>query len=265
MKEELKNILQILIEHEILTAKQIHNKLKLSKYGKTYQNTCTLLKKLTEEEVLKKTNLKYSIEESWFDKQIQLYEKLKELKKSRGVKVVFNDSKLKIVSVNSLKKLNEIWISLINNEIKREKPKDVFWEGPNCWWIFTNLSDEMNYIKELKKAEIVLHFLIKSENKLNRETEKFYNSNNCKAKIVSDKTENKDLHRGIINDLVLEVSYPKVINDFFDEVYSSEQQQVFLEKIGNIEHFKEEIVLKIYKNKEYARNIINEMSKLFDQ
>lgn len=264
METYIEQILEILIEQEGLTAKQIYNQLKKNQFKKTYQHLCNILKELHEEEVLEKKKLKYYIVSAWFDKKIDFYKELKQKYHLRGSKIIFSDNKLQVLSFKSLKSLNDYWIHLIEKEIQTKNISSVYWEGPNCWWLFTNMADEIKYIDFLKNKNIEAYFLIKINNKLNKDSCEFYSKNKCQAKIISSFEGDTYIHRGIVGNTIIEVSYPQTINKFFDEIYKQNKQSIFLDNIKQIDSFEEEITLKVYKDTEYSDKLITERLKHFN-
>ncbi len=246
------NIIEVVGEHEKINSIRIHNSLKKKSYNKSYQNTYKMLNKMLKEQILKKENQEYLINKDWLNEQIKKLNLYKDCFSKKN-KNIYSDENLKIYNFNSLLELDNFWINLIFEEIeKNSKISEVFWEGPNCWWLFSNILGEEKYLNKLTENNIKGYFLIKVNNKLNLKAKKFYLDRNFNSEIISSK-ENPYLHRGIVGDKIIEITYQDEINKLFDDIYNSDNQDVFLEKNNQIMNLKTNLTIKIIKNYELSK------------
>ena len=245
-------IIEVVAKNNNLTPIKIHNILKRKSYSKSYQNTHKTLKKMIDESIIVKINNEYKLNNEWVNSQIKKLESYTKNTTSTKKKI-YNDDKLKIYRFNYLSELNNFWIEFILNQInENDTISEIFWEGPNCWWLFSDVLSEEKYLSILSNKNIEAYFLIKINNKLNEIAKKFYMNKKTFSCIVED-SNNIYVHRGIVGEHIFEIEYLPEINDKLDKIYSSNCQEVFLNEINNVVKNKTKLTLKIIKDKELAR------------
>lgn len=261
-KDPREIIIDLIVENRKLNSIKIHNLLKKNKYSKSYQNTHKILKKMFDEKILIKTDYKYQINKTWLNSQIKKYLDYKE-KLSSKKKNMYSDKSLKIYNFQNILEIDQFWINFVIEEIENNNNiNEVYWEGPNCWWLFSNIMGEENYLKILNKNNIKGYFLIKTQNDLNNKAKKFYNDrkNFC---VIAKNPTNIYLHRGVVGNKIIEVEYDNKVNELFDEIYKSENQEVFLEKMNKVVNLKSNLTLKIISENELSEIYKNKIKSEF--
>jgi len=264
IKKTQEIIFEVIVGEDQLTSIKIHNLLKKKQYSKSYQNTYKILNEMVEDGILHKNSNEYQINKDWLKKRIQKLTDYQE-KEVSNIQNIYSDNKLKIYNINSLYELDEFWIDYVLKEIETNKGiKEVFWEGPNCWWLFSSIIEEEMYLDKLRNNNIEAYFIIKKNNILNLRTKNFYNERNCNSKICTN-LQNPYLHRGIIGNKIIEVEYGDDVNNIFDEIYESRNSDIFLDKMRDIINLKINLKIKIttdnHLSSVYSKKLKSEIEK----
>lgn len=248
-------ILKILSSKKELSSIKIHNYLKKNGHSKSYQNTFKILQEMVKNQELNKKERLYEINIKKLEEIVSSIEAIIEDYKVNSKKIKYVDKRTKIITFNSLLELDYYWADFVIKEVMRneENISEIFWEGPNCWWLFVNLYNEEKFISFLKGKNIDLYFKIKEKNNLNHKTKEFYNKRGSICKIKPENSEKKYLHRGICGNKIIEIEYPNEINKMFDEIYSFEESNIFVEKINEIVNANYRLNMKVYEDRELAK------------
>lgn len=258
-----KTILELLSLNDGLSSIKLHNLLKKQvNYSKSYQNTNKILRSLLDEGVVYKDDKNYCVCLSWVSSQLVYYSKMrKDILISSGRPVgLYTDNNMQIYELDSLLGLDSFWVQLVSDELKNNLVSEVCWEGHNCWWLFINILHEKNYLDLLRKNNVEGYFLIKQDTLLNKKAKNFYDAQNMFSN-VKKQNSNVYLHRGVVGDLIIETVYDSDVNNFFDELYSYEDEGIFLKRINDISNMKTSIVLKVVRNPVLAKLYTMEIKK----
>jgi hypothetical protein len=264
MDESLKwNLFLFIAKNKKSTLKEIHKHLTETKiYSRSYKNTYKILEGLTNEKFLEKRERNYCINKGHFREFLSRLNEIESYLLGKKKEIAYEDNEEIIYESNSLQQLNELWIKIVEEEISLQKVNEVFWEGPNCWWLFASLLDEVKYLNYLKRYNIEAYFKIKIPNELNKNAEEFYISRGFLSKIIDCPVEDKYLHVGIVGNKIIQVTYPKEINSLLDKIYLTKDKSSFLKSLQEIVSLEIPLKLKVLKNSELAKTLSESIQRV---
>lgn len=242
------------------SAMKLYNAIKKEGYKKSYQNVVKTLKIMVKDKILEKDDLTYEISINWLNNRIKHLKKIKESVRASKIDRVYSDDNIEVFETDCLFELNEFWLQKVKDEYYEKDCEFVYWEGPNCWWLYTHLAEETQYLSELKSRGIDVYFLIKQRNKLNEKAYNFYDIRECNV-AFDNSNKNVHLHRGLVGEKIIETRYHEKVNEFFDKLYM--QDADFVSEIDKIRAFSYTNQIKITHDKALVDAYFKERVKQF--
>lgn len=264
------HIFSILTQEKELTLRQLHNKIKQQhNVNTTYQGVRKAVDTLTKNQVLTKKGKTYSISKKWvltlksfFDSLLLNFENKTTPAKisadlTRGDYAVYTFDSLYTSSVF----WGETIIFWLNNLKSPNKCKYLSY-AHYPWWLLFNLGSESEIMTKFAKSKIKSEFIFFSNYPLTKWATKVYHQLGIKASIKKNKHSSEDVGINILDDYIIEIKYPqeliKTIRELFEKYKTT--QEIKTQEITNIVHKKCEIKITIFKNKEIANMMYNQIT-----
>jgi len=261
-------IISILSEYYPLSTKEIYKLVKKQKSG-SYQAVYKILNQLENEKILKKHNLKYSINKEWINNLDKFLTHLKQIyspkrgnvsKLLNGLK---NDGDILMITANSLSESQDYQKMIKQQVYEKYRVVDVS-KRPVVVSLKSHFGSTIFETKSILKGEnyssliFPYYAIVKNKTFLDNWAKKITISNPLAKKYRNIKIgvdHGRDYDLKIYDDIIIEIHYPKSLikklSETYDKVKSFEDFNFF--KAFNDLYMKEyPIKLIIYKDKEIA-------------
>lgn len=264
------HIFSILTQEKELTLRQLHNKIKKQhNVNTTYQGVRKAVDNLTKKEVLIKKDKTYSISKKWvlslksfFDDLLLNFENKTTSKK---ISADLSKGDYAVYTFDSLYTSSVFWgetISFWLNNLKAPEKCRYLSYAHYPWWLLFNLGSESNVMDKFKRSKIKSEFIFFSNHPLTKWAVKVYSQLGIKASIKKNKYSKEDVGINILEDYIIEIKYPKetikIIKALFKKYKNT--QEVSTQEITSLVHKKCDIKITIFKNREIANMMHNQIT-----
>jgi hypothetical protein len=264
-------ILLILSKEYPLTIKEIHTRLKDKfKIKVSFQAIRKTLNIMVEQNKLDQKRKEYQVSKEWIKDNKQLMDNL--------IKNYFTgERKEKPPKISSIGKESQVYH--FENPLQTDKffgellldvasmpvEKILCIQAMHYWYFLGHFGTESDFIQEMIRRRTKLYYVAYGESALDRLSKKFYKQHGVEFEIIKKQEFDKYSEIGVMDDLIIEIRYPK---EFVDELQSIFKRTKKLEdldflKFGKTIKGSYPTTLTILRNKTIANNIRESILRYF--
>jgi hypothetical protein len=264
-------IMLILSKEYPLTIKELHTRLKEKyKIKVSFQAIRKALNIMVHQNKLVLKKKEYLVSKEWIKDSKQLVDKLIKNyftgeRKERPPKISSIGKESQVFQFENPLVTDKFFGELLLDIASMPGEKTLCIQAMHFWYFLGHFGTESDFIQEMNRRKTKLYYISYGESALDRLSKKFYKQHGVDFEIVSTEEFDKYSEVGVIDDLIIEIRYPK---EFVDELHSIFKKTKSLENLNFLKFGKTlkgpyPTSLTILRNKTMANNIRASVLKFF--
>jgi hypothetical protein len=264
IRKTLPELIMLTLSSEYpLTIKELHTKLKEKyKIKVSFQAIRKALNIMVQQNKLVLKKKEYQVSKGWIKDSKQLTDNLinnyfRGERKERPPKISSIGRESQVFQFENPLQTDKFFGELLLDIASMPGERTLCIQAMHYWYFLGHFGTESDFIQEMIRRKTKLYYVAYGDSALDRLSRKFYKQHGVEFEILNTQEFDKYSEVGVIDDLIIEIKYPKEfineIHDFFKKTKSLENLN-FL-KFGKTIKGPYATIITILRNKTMANNI----------